>query len=266
MAIKYFLLAGMFVLTTNISLFSQGTPARNKEAYQAGEYLKYSLRYSFITGGYVSFSVQDSLWNSTPTNYVQLKAKTSGLVDAIFKLRDRYASFIDKETNQPVKSIRDIKEGSYRYYNEVTYNYAEVLEDSIRINSQKSGQVNVPRHIQDILSAFYYARKFDFNDDMKKGEILEYTTYFSDEIFPLRIKYVRNEVINTSYGNMECFLFYPVTEVGRAFKTEEDMQIWITRDNNRIPVKVKVNLKVGSFICDLVEFKGLKNSFSCIRH
>ncbi len=247
------------------SSFSQKNQAIYTNAYKSGENLKYSLRYGFITGGYITFSVKDSVWEGIPTNEIKLSAKTSGFVDAIFKLRDQYISYMNTETHQPVKSIRDIHEGKYRYYNEVTYDYSLVKDDSIRIQSGKSGEVTVPQNIQDILSAFYYARKFDFNDNMKKGEILEYTTYFGDEIFPLRIKYIRNEIIDTNFGDMECYLFYPVTEVGRAFKTEEDMKVWITRDLNRIPVRLKVNLKVGSFTCDLEEFKGLKNSFSSIR-
>ncbi len=253
-----------FVISLNT--FSQSAPPSYSEAYKPGEHLKYSIRYSFITGGYVTFTVKDSSFNNTSCNYVELKAKATGIVDALYKIRDRYISFIDKETDQPVKSIRDINEGSYKYYNEVTYDYNSLLEDSITIDSKKSGEVKVPSNIQDILSAFYFARKYDFNDDLKKGDVLFYTTYFSDELFPLRIKYIRTETINTEYGKMECYLFHPVTEVGRAFKTEEDMKIWISRDKNRIPIRVKVNLRVGSFICDLIEFKGLNNSFSCIRN
>ncbi len=255
----------LFFLLSLVS-FSQKKYTSNTNAYQPGEHLKYSIRYSFVTGGYVTFTVKDTSWNNTPCNYVELSAKATGIIDALYKIRDTYISYIDNETDQPIKSIRNIKEGSYRYYNEVTYDYTSLSEDSININSKKSGLVKVPYDIQDILSAFYYARKYDFNDDLKKGDILFYTTYFSDEIFPLRIKYIRTETISTEYGNMECYLFYPVTEVGRAFKTEEDMKIWISRDKNRIPIKVKINLRVGSFVCDLIEFKQLSNPFSCIKN
>jgi len=265
--INYKTITAFFIsLAISLTSFAQGTKASSQNAFQSGESLKYSIRYSFITGGYVTFSVRDSIYNNINSNYVELSARATGLVDALYKIRDTYVSFIHKETHQPVKSIRDIKEGSYKYYNEVTYDYKSEQNDSITIKSKKSGLVKVPADIQDILSAFYYARKFDFNDNLKTGEVLAYTTYFSDDIFPLRIKYIRTETINTDFGKMECYLFHPVTEVGRAFKTEEDMKIWISRDDNRIPVRVKVNLRVGSFICDLIEFKGLSNAFSCIRN
>ena len=233
----------------------------DEHAYRPGEKLRYSLRYGIIKGGYISFTVKDTMWNGISTHELELFAKTSGMVDAIFKVRDKYSSYIDPISDQPLKSIRNIREGRYKYYNEVTYDYNSLQEDSITIDSKKSGAVRVPPHIHDIVSAFYYARRYKFNDNMKKGEILEFTTYFDDEIFPLKIKYMGNQTIRTKFGKTECYLFHPVTEVGRMFETEEDMKIWVTRDKNRIPIKAKVNLKVGSFTCELIEHRGLMNEF-----
>lgn len=73
------------------------------------------------------------------------------------------------------------------------------------------------------------------------------------------------EVVKTKNGKVEAFLFHPVTEVGRSFKTEEDMKVWISRDLNRIPVLIKMNLKVGSFEVELVEYRNLSNPFSSKR-
>jgi len=257
-------LIAFFVL---LSLATDGIFASQKDGddnrtYQPGEKLKYSLKYGFIKGGYLSFTVKDTLWNGINTHELELFAKTAGMVDAIFKVRDKYASYINPLTDQPLKSVRDIREGRYKYYNEVTYDYNSLHQDSITINSKKSGSVRVPPHIHDIVSAFYFARRFKFNDNMKKGDILEFTTYFSDEIFPLKIKYTGTQTINTKFGKKKCYMFNPVTEVGRVFETEDDMKIWVTCDKNHIPIKAKVNLKVGSFSCELVEYKGLKNKFN----
>lgn len=248
-----------FVVFCNIPLTAKKKYTPNNVTYQPGEKLKYSLKYGFVKGGYISFTVKDTLWNGINTHELKLFAKTSGMVDAIFKVRDQYASYINPISDQPLKSVRDIREGRYKYYNEVLYDYNTVHEDSITVQSEKSGSVRVPLHIHDIVSAFYFARRYKFNDKMEVGEILEFTTYFSDEIFPLKIKYVGNQTIKTKFGKTACYLFHPVTEVGRVFETEEDMKIWVTQDKNHIPIKAKVNLKVGSFTCELEEYKGLKN-------
>lgn len=243
------------------SVYIPPYPLTNHNAYQGGEHLLYTLNYGFVIGGKCYLTVEDSVVNKAKVHHVKAYGITVGLADVIYKIRDKYESFIDVGTNLPVKAIRNISEGRYRYYNEVLY-----MRDSSQVISKKSGVHNVQEGILDLLSAFYFARNHKFNDNLKEGEIIEFMTYFSDENFPLRIRYRGTETINTDFGKIECYKFSPVTEVGRSFKTEDDMHIWITRDKNRIPVRVKFNLVVGSFTANLQEFKGLKHPFSSVRY
>ncbi|MCU4163953.1 DUF3108 domain-containing protein [Carboxylicivirga caseinilyticus] len=232
----------------------------NHKSYKDGEHLVFTLNYGFVTGGKAYLSVNDTIINNTKTHHVIGKGVTVGVADVLYKIRDQYESFIDTKTQLPVKAVRNIREGRYRYYNEVYYN-----RDSSQVISQKSGVHNVQEGILDILSAFYFARNHKFNDQLAKGDVIQFMTFFSDENFALRIRYRGIETIKTKFGKVECYKFSPVTEVGRAFKTEDDMQVWISKDNNRIPIRVKFDLKVGSFICDLDEFKGIKHPFSSIK-
>jgi len=228
--------------------------------YGPGETLNYTLNYGFVTGGKGVLSVRDTTINGIRVNHVVARGETVGVADAVFKIRDRYESYINPKNDLPVKSVRSISEGRYRYYDEVTYNH-----DSLYIISKKKGMKPVPSRIQDILSAFYYARKFKFNDNLKENEIIEIMTYFSNELYPLRIKFRGIETIKTKFGKVECYRFSPVTEVGRSFKTEDDMQVWISRDNNRVPVRIKFNLTVGSFTCELDSYQNLQNPFLSLK-
>lgn len=258
---KYLLFFFVIALLLTDTSWAKKNINVEKQGYKAGEKLTYSLKYGFFRGGYITLSVKDTVWHGVNTQELELFAKSSGTIDVLFKIRDKYVSYVNPITDQPLKSIRDISEGRYRYYNEVLYDYNTLSEDSITIQSKRSGEVRVPKNIQDIVSAFYYGRRYKFNDDLKVGDIVEFTTYFSDAIFPFKIKYMGTETIKTNFGKKECYLFHPVTEVGRVFKTEEDMKIWITRDDNRIPIKLSVNLKVGSFNCELENFEGIMKKF-----
>ena len=229
------------------------------KAYQAGETLTYLLGYSFISAGEAVMSVKDTLLDGEKVLHVITEGKTVGLADLIYKVRDVYETFIDPATDMPVKAVRNIKEGGYKYYNEVTYN-----RDSSTVLSMRSGVKPVPEEMMDIISAFYYARNHYFNESMKVGDVISFQTYFSDKPFPLEIQYIGNENVRTKFGKISCYKFAPVTEVGRAFKSNEGMFMWITRDENRIPVKVKFELVVGAFVCNLESFKGLKYPFSSI--
>lgn len=243
----------------NDSVYIPLYPLTDHQSYQGGEYLSFTLNYGFVTGGRGYFTVNDTIIHNKKVYHIVGRGETTGLADMIFKVRDSYESFVDPQTNLPVKAIRNIREGRYRYYNEVVFD-----RDSSLVKSQKSGNHNVQDGILDIISAFYYARNHKFNDNMKEGEIIEFMTYFSDKPYPLRIKYRGIDMVKTQYGKIECYKFSPVTEVGRAFETEDDMQVWITHDRNRIPVKIKFDLKVGSFTCEIDGFKGLKYPFESI--
>jgi hypothetical protein len=54
-------------------------------------------------------------------------------------------------------------------------------------------------------------------------------------------------------------VFMPVVLKGRVFKEEEDLQIYVSDDENKIPVGVKANILVGSVKMTLTDVEGLRN-------
>jgi hypothetical protein len=49
-----------------------------------------------------------------------------------------------------------------------------------------------------------------------------------------------------------------VTEVGRLFKTQDDVTFWFTADRNHLPVRIRFNIFVGAFVAEIVKYEGLK--------
>jgi len=220
-----------------------------------GEKLEYSIFYSFIRAGTATMSFQeDSL---SGNYYIKMDSRTVGIANTLYRIRDIYECTMDPLTGYPLKAIRNIREGRYRAYNEVEYDH-HIREDSTVVNSQKSGVVVVPKEIYDILSAFYLLRKKCISGSLQKGDTIFIKAYFTDEVFDLNIRYIGKENIKTEFGKIKCHKFNPVTEVGRAFETEDDMSIWFTNDLNFLPVKVRLELRIGSVRVELVDFSGLK--------
>lgn len=257
----------IFILLTvliTVFAFKDDTPPKlkhtNHRAFQDGEHLTYSVAFSIFSAGIANLTVNDTILDNQKLLHLDMKGATTGLADIIYKVRDRYESFIDSETDMPVKAVRDIREGGYKYYNEVLFN-----RDSSTVLSQRSGVKPVPENTLDILSAFYYARNHYFNDSLKMGEVISFMTYFSDEQFPFRMKYEGVEIVKTKIGKVECYKFAPITEIGRSFESNDDMNLWISKDDNRIPVKIKFELVVGSFTCVLQNYSGLKYPFTSLK-
>ena len=261
MAIRIFILLSVLL---GLAAFKQDVPVKLKHtthrAFRAGEVLDYSLSYGFFSAGTAKLEVTDTVLNGNKLLHLEVSGRTVGLADIIYKVRDVYESFIDPETDMPVKAIRNIREGGYRYYNEVLFD-----RDSSVVISQRSGVKHVPENTLDILSAFYYGRDHYFNDEMKNGDVISFETYFSDKLFPFQLRYLGTEKVRTKFGKVECYKFAPVTEVGRAFKTKEGMFLWLSKDGNCIPVKIKFELVVGAFVCDLENYKGLRYPFTSLK-
>jgi hypothetical protein len=89
-------------------------------------------------------------------------------------------------------------------------------------------------------------------------------TFFGDEIFPFKIRYSGKEEIKTKFGRMICFRFDPVVEVGRIFKTEDDMTLWISDDQNLLPILIKFDMLVGSIKFELDGFTNLKYELNTV--
>ncbi|WP_421917821.1 DUF3108 domain-containing protein [Marinifilum sp.] len=218
-------------------------------AAEKEEHLKYVIHYGIVRGGKASLKLKSDKMNGKEVFHATLTGRTVGLFNTLYRVKDTYESYFDKETLLPVKAIRNIREGSYKRYNEVTFD-----RDNNQINSQRSGIKNVPEGIHDILSAFYFARAYHFNSELKVGQVVKIQTYFADEEFLLQFRFMGYDHVNSKIGKIKCYKFIPVVQTGRAFEDEDDMKIWISADANKVPVRVQFDLFLGSLRCDLTNF------------
>jgi len=219
-------------------------------AFKDGEELKYLIHYGFITGGEASIKLKtEKFGGALDVFHAIAQGKTTGLAGKLFHVFDVYESYFDINSNFPIKSIRDITEGNYKYYNAVYFNHRNNT-----VESQLTGSHKVPENILDMVSAFFYVRRVDLSK-FKGGEIIYVDTYFGDEVFPFYIIFKNREVISTEMGKFRCLRFVPIVEPGRIFKESDDMTFWLSDDDNKIPVRIKFDMIVGSFKCDLVEYK-----------
>jgi hypothetical protein len=238
-------------------LFSSDINGQVK-TYKPGEKVRYTIHYGVITGGVGSLEVNSDTLGGKEVLHAKFSARTTGIADAIFKVIDIYEVYIDPKTELPAKSIRNVREGRYRRYNVVTFDH-ETRRDSAILLSDLTGKHIAPKGIHDIISCFYYFRNHILPEGskLKKGEILEINTWFTDQLYPIRLRYVGMDDVKVKGGKIKCYKFNPVTEVGRLFKTEEDVSFWFSADKNFLPVKIRFDIFVGAFMVELSSYEGL---------
>jgi hypothetical protein len=237
-----------------IPLMVQGQIA----SYQVGEKLDYIIHYGVINGGIATLELKADTFRGKEVWHSVITAKTTGMADAVFKVLDIYESYIDPETELPLKSIRNIREGRYRKYNEVLFDH-KTRSDSAILTSDLTGVHITQQGIHDILSCFYWFRNHSLPNIsiVKPGEILTIQTWFTDELYPIRMKYIGPDEVKTRAGKIRCYKFNPVSETGRLFKTEEDVSLWFSADKNFLPVKIRFDIFVGAFTVEMVNYQGL---------
>jgi len=229
-------------------------------SYGVGEKVSYSLHYGFINAGEAFLELKSDTLNGKEVLHSKISARTTGMAEALFKVLDIYESFVDPLTELPVKSIRNIREGRYRKYNEVLFDH-KTRADSAILTSDLTGIHITQQGIHDILSCFYYFRNhiLPIDTNRKKGDLTIINTWFCDEFYPIRLRYIGNEDVKTKVGRIRCLKFNPVTETGRLFKTEDDVSFWFSADKNFLPVKIRFDIFVGSFNCEIVSYEELKH-------
>jgi hypothetical protein len=249
---KRFLIITVFAVLVLSSGWCQPT------VYKPGEIVYYSVHYGLITAGEATLEIKNATYKEKPVWHSKLTGKTTGMADAIFKVLDIYESSIDPQTELPVFTIRNIREGRYRKYNEVIFDH-ETRKDSTILTSDLTGVHIVQKGMHDILSCFYHFRDniMPEKKELKEGEMITIMTWFTDELYPVRLKYIKTEDVKTKLGKIKCYKFNPVTETGRLFKTEEDVSFWFSADKNYLPIKIRFDIFVGAFTVEMTNYEGL---------
>jgi hypothetical protein len=204
--------------------------------------------------GEVTFAIDKNPQVVAGTNCYHMVAtgKTYGFYDAFFKVRDKFESFVDVNTQLPLVYLRDVWEGDYKKTEHVLFNQTKNIA-----KSEKRTQT-VPKGTHDILSVIYHARTLNYQN-AKKGDKFYMHAFIDDSAYKVGVQYQGKETIKTSKGKFRCMKLKPILIVDRIFKSEEDMTMWVTDDANRIPVRIESGISVGSIRVDLSDYSGLKN-------
>lgn len=226
--------------------------AQNK-AYKAGEELKYLVYYGIVDGGTATLSVKEINDEGKNVYYGEAYIETTGIAKVFCPLADRYKTWYDKNSGLPYKAVRDVHEGDYYDYELTTFDRARDV-----VVSSKKGEKKAPKNIADIVSAFYNARSYQFGK-CHIGDTIEFITYFGGDVYPMYIVYKGNTTIKTKAGKFNVMKFMPICEVGRIFDDEDDMTLYVTNDANKIPIRIELDMLIGSLKCDLISYKNIAN-------
>lgn len=224
-------------------------------AFQAGEKLTYVLHYGFMNAGEATLELKEGEREIQGRKILHATGigHSVGAFKAFYKVDDLYETYFDKDGVFPWVFIRRVDEGGYTFSQDYLY-----MQHRHQVTTQEKKTHDVPASVQDMLSAFYYARTIDYST-AQPGQEYTIDCFMDNEDWPLRMKFIGKETVKLRNGSYRCLKFQPVVQEGRIFKANDDLNVWITDDGNHIPVLAQAKVLVGSIKMELSDYEGLTN-------
>jgi hypothetical protein len=255
------------LLTVIVAIFIGivGSSFAQKNTYfKNGEELSFKVTYGFLDAAEAKMIIHPQVMtmNEQPAFKIDIIGKTLG-VFKLFKVNDNWGSYLDTTKLIPYLSYRHIEEGRYRKNEKIYFDHhlksAQVkLYDRENKKLIDSSNHLIPNNIQDIVSGFYYLRTLDLKKN-KPGDMITINGFFDKTIYNLKLVYEGKEQIDTPLGKYETLIFTPIMPSNKLFRGKYPIKVWVSDDKNRIPLKIKARLMVGSLDMDIIDAKGLRN-------
>ncbi len=230
-------------------------------AFKADEEVRMKVFYStlgmYVGAGEAVFTSSLQRYNGKPVYHLVGTGSTYSFFDGFFKVRDRYESYVDTTDLLPYKFVRNIDEGGYKKYNNVTFNH----DANTAVST--TGVFKVTNCIQDVVSMVYYARNINF-DKYKVNDKILFDMFLDDEVFHMYIRYMGKETIKTRYGKFNAIKIRPLLIKGTIFEGGEKMTAWLSDDPNHLLLRAESPIAVGTIKVDMMSYKNLRHPLSSL--
>ncbi len=264
-----------YVLIAFLSGLAQQTVAQCNlnqiSSFQPGEKIKFKAFYHLLWDTYaadVQFSVSQKTYQDEPVYFFNAAGSTIKKFDRIFKVCDSLQSYVSMHTFNPIWARRETSEGDYfakENYKLVpagTKIYTEVQNSD---HPYKHDSLNASGCVFDVLTLVYYCRTIDFSQ-YKKNDKIPVNLVVDGSIFHIYIRYRKKEVVKNRIDNKKyrCTVLSVLCLPGSIFNGGENLKIWVTDDENKIPVKIQANIQVGTVFGYVSEMQGLRHKVNAI--
>lgn len=231
------------------------------DTYLAGEKLVYSVYYKagfiWVKAGEVVFTVEDQ-----EDSYKMIaKGYTLPFYDKFYKVRDHYETHIDKKTLNPTLFIRDIQEGDYSMYDKIVFDQKGKTAETTRKHRGETKHLEGTFEVcvQDMLSILYHMRNIKI-DEFDVGDKIPVNVYHENRTYDLKIHYSsynpKKRLKGT--GKVKAFELRPDLIKNYIISDDHNMSIWVSDDQNKLPLEIEAKLTVGKMKAILSDYQGLR--------
>jgi len=242
-----------FILFFLIILTGIPCPALAQERplpFFPGERLTFELKWGVVPAGEAVLEVLPvEMIGGTQAYHFALTATSNSFLDVFYKVRDRIDSYTDIPMTHSLLYKKKQHEGGTRRDIVVHFDWNKGEAAYTNYNRPKPPVKLLPGAF-DPLAIFYHTRMMN----MKVNTLLEHPVSDGRKTLMGEAKITKRETISLSGKVYDTFLIEPeLKDIGGVFKKSKDskIELWVTADERRIPVKIRSKVAVGSFVGEL---------------
>ena len=242
--------------------YAQTESAGQRELpFKDGESLTYVLSYTW--GGIstdVGEGVTELKYNDGVFNPV-VKGRTYRFFDLFFKVREHFESKFDEKTLRPLSFYRLSEEGKYRMVNDYKFD-----NQTYQIHATTQKKTYPPKdsilpgkpYTYDLITLYYVSRTLDFaNISVDEKQPISFA--IDREIHDLYFVYKGKEVKKMKgVGTFRTLKFAVRLVAGEVFTGEDELFLWVSDDENKIPLWFESKILVGTVYGRLKKWSDLK--------
>lgn len=230
-------------------------------SFKKGEVLKYKVHYGFINAATAEMTISPGIYDihNRKCYKIEVIGRSVGMFDLFLRIRDTWGTYLDTASIITHKFYRKLAEGKYRKHEIVDFDHINKLA-RVRTFHNKKKQwrpeetFQIPENVQDLVSGYYYLRTIDFSG-LKKGDLIKIDAFFDDELYDFTIRFIGREELKTKLGKIRSLVMAPVMPENSLFDGENSIQVWLSDDINKVPLKIKAEMFVGAVEIDITDFK-----------
>ena len=231
--------------------------------FTGGEVLEYKVSYGMFSVGKAQIKISEDQYkiNGRDCYKIDVFGKTTGAVDWVAKVNDNWGAYVDSAALVPHIAYRYLEEGSYRKKEIIKFDHTTDMAEA-KVMDKKTGEFKEPKYyktpdnVRDMVGGFMYLRTIDFNK-LNVGDIVELDAFFEDTAYDFNIMYQGKDVVRTKLGKINTFKLIPLMPDNKIFDGENSITVWLSDDENKVPVRIEADMFMGKAGCEIIKYDGL---------
>jgi Protein of unknown function (DUF3108) len=212
-------------------------------AFPNGQTYVYDVEWHLFNAG----TARVTLGHDSGQQHVTAVADSAGVVNALYKVHDRFEAFFDPRTFCSLRVSKHSEEGSHSRQTELHFDYSRnksVLDEkNLKTGEQKHLESELPGCVTDVVSGFYYLASLP----LQPGNTYTFPINDGNKTTEVTARVEAREKVKVPAGTFET-VRVKAEAISGALQGKGTVWAWFTDDAKHTPVQMRSKLGWGTLL------------------